>query len=79
MNSILTQTCVNMFLECFQNRYDEIFKSMIFYLEGMQDLSIYFSLAPIENIIEISVQKFSKNKLEMIQQDIHDQLINTIF
>lgn len=79
MNPQLTQSCVRMFLECFQNRYDEIFKSMVFYLEGMHDLSLYFSLAPIENIIEISVQKFSKNKLEMIQQDIHDQLINTIF
>ena len=79
MNDQLTKTCVSMFLENFQNRYEEIFQAIVTYLLYNQRLTILFSLEPIQNIVEVSIEEGNKNKLEMLQQDIHDQLINTIF
>lgn len=79
MNPQLTQTCVSMFLENFQNRYEEIFQAMVLHLLDGNKLSIYFLLEPIQNIVEISLEERDKNKLELLQQDIHDQLVNTIF
>lgn len=78
MSPLLTEVSVKMFFELFQNRYEEIFLSMV-YAGGVNGLSLYLALEPIQNVVEVSVYHANQNKLEILQQDIHDQLVNTMF
>lgn len=79
MNPKLTETSVKMFFELFQNRYEEIYLSMVFAMGGLDGLSLYLALEPIQNTVEVSIHQTNQNKLEILQQDIHDQLVNTMF
>lgn len=79
MNPHLTETAVKMFFELFQNRYEEIYLSMVYAYGGIEGLTLYLALEPIQNVVEVSIYQSHQNKLELLQQDIHDQLVNTMF
>lgn len=79
LNPQLTSLCVKQFLENLQSRYEEIFSSMVLFLPNNIDLQLYFNLEPINNVLEISFSRTDTNKLEMLQNDIHESLINTMF